>query len=167
MSEKRVAVVMGSDSDLSVVGETIATAKEFGIDCEVRVMSAHRTPDAVHEFVLDAERRGVQVFIAAAGGAAHLAGVIASLTTRPVIGIPMESAELQGMDSLLSTVQMPAGVPVATVAIGKPGAVNAAVLAAQILALSDETLAKKLSEYKSSLARKVSVKDEAVRKQYP
>ena len=167
MSDKRVAVVMGSDSDLPVVSETIRTAGELGMGCEVRVMSAHRTPDAVREFVRSAEERGVKVFIAAAGGAAHLAGVIASLTTLPVIGIPMESAALKGMDSLLSTVQMPAGVPVATVAIGKPGAINAAILAAQILALSDEMIAKKLKAHRASLVEKVKAKDEKVRKEYP
>ncbi len=165
MSEKQVAVVMGSDSDLPVVSETIKLLKDLGIGCEVRVMSAHRTPDAVHDFATGAADGGVKVIIAAAGGAAHLAGVIASLTTLPVIGIPMESAALKGMDSLLSTVQMPAGVPVATVAIGKAGAVNAAVLALQILALSDDKLKAKLEDYKAALVKKVQAKDANVRRQ--
>lgn len=165
MSEKQVAVVMGSDSDLPVVSETIKLLKDLGIGCEVRVMSAHRTPDAVHDFATGAADGGVKVIIAAAGGAAHLAGVIASLTTLPVIGIPMESAALKGMDSLLSTVQMPAGVPVATVAIGKAGAVNAAVLALQILALADDKLKAKLEDYKAALVKKVQAKDANVRRQ--
>ncbi|HUU42458.1 MAG TPA: 5-(carboxyamino)imidazole ribonucleotide mutase [Planctomycetota bacterium] len=166
MSDKQVAVVMGSDSDLPVVSVTVELLKEFGLGCEVRVMSAHRTPDEVHAWATGAESRGVKVIIAAAGGAAHLAGVIASQTTLPVIGIPMESAALSGLDSLLSTVQMPAGVPVATVAIGKAGATNAAVLALQILALADDALRKKLTDYKTSLAEKVNAKDAKVRKQY-
>ena len=166
MSAKQVAVVMGSDSDLPVVSATIDALKEFGIGAEVRVMSAHRTPNEVHAFVTGAEERGIKVFIAAAGGAAHLGGVIASLTTLPVIGIPMESAALSGMDSLLSTVQMPSGVPVATVAIGKAGASNAAVLALQILALSDDALKKTLVEFKAALVEKVKAKDAKVRKQY-
>ena len=166
MSGKPVAVVMGSDSDLPVVTATIDTLKELGIGCEVRVLSAHRTPDEAHAFATGAEARGVKVIIAAAGGAAHLAGVIASLTTLPVIGIPMESAALKGLDSLLSTVQMPAGVPVATVAIGKGGAVNAAVLALQILALSDDALKAKLTDYKAALVDKVKAKDVKVRDQF-
>lgn len=166
MSEKQVAVVMGSDSDLPVVSETIELLTELGLPPEVRVLSAHRTPDEVHAFATGAAGRGVKVIIAAAGGAAHLAGVVASLTTLPVIGIPMESAALKGMDSLLATVQMPSGVPVATVAIGKAGAVNAAVLALQILALGDDGLRAKLEGYKAALVRKVKAKDEKVRKQF-
>jgi 5-(carboxyamino)imidazole ribonucleotide mutase len=166
MSDKPVAVIMGSDSDLPVVRETIDTLAELGIGCWVRVLSAHRTPDAVHEFAAGAKSRGVKVIIAAAGGAAHLAGVVASLTTLPVIGIPMESTALGGIDSLLSTVQMPAGVPVATVAIGKAGAKNAAILALQILALADEKLAAKLDETKRSLVAKVEAKDAKVREKY-
>ena len=166
MRDGQVAVVMGSDSDLPVVTATIDLLKEFGIGCEVRVMSAHRTPDEVHTFATEAEGRGIAVIIAAAGGAAHLAGVVASLTTLPVIGIPMETVALKGIDSLLSTVQMPAGVPVATVAIGKAGAVNAAVLALQILALTDDKLKAKLREYKSALVGKVKGRDEKVRKQF-
>lgn len=151
MSEKPVAVVMGSDSDLPVVSTTIDALKEFGISCEVRVMSAHRTPNEVHAFVTGAEQRGIKLFIAAAGGAAHLAGVIASLTTLPVIGIPMESAALSGMDSLLSTVQMPTGIPVATVAVDS--AANAAYLAVSILANQSDDLAAKLDAYRQSWNR--------------
>jgi len=163
MSEKPVAVVMGSDSDLPVLEETLRLLEEMGVGAEVRVLSAHRTPKEVHVFASEAEARGVKVIIAAAGGAAHLAGVIASLTTLPVIGVPIETAPLAGVDSFLSTLQMPAGVPVATVSIGRPGAVNAAVLALQILALSDERLRTKLRDYKADLARKVKAKDEKVR----
>ena len=166
MSEKQVAVVMGSDSDLPVVSETIKLLDEFGVACEVRVLSAHRTPEEVRTFAMKAAGRGVKVIVAAAGGAAHLAGVIASMTTLPVIGVPVESAALKGMDSLLSTVQMPAGVPVATVAVGKAGAVNAAVLALQILALADDELKAKLKDYKATLVKKVKAKDEKVQGQF-
>ena len=165
MPEKQVAVVMGSDSDLPVVEETIKLLTGMGVAAEVRVLSAHRTPDEVHAFATGAREKGIKVIIAAAGGAAHLAGVIASLTTLPVIGLPMETASFKGMDSLLSTVQMPSGVPVATVAVGKAGAVNAAVLALQILALADDGLRKKLEDYKAALAKKVKAKDADVRGQ--
>jgi phosphoribosylaminoimidazole carboxylase PurE protein len=163
MSEKTVAVVMGSDSDMPVVSETIRLLEESGVGVEVRVLSAHRTPDDVHLFASQAEHQGVKVIIAAAGGAAHLAGVIASLTTLPVIGIPMDTAPLAGVDSFLSTLQMPAGVPVATVSIGKAGAVNAAVLALRILALADPKLRSKLKDYKAALAEKVKAKDAKLR----
>ena len=166
MAGKPVAIIMGSDSDLPVVSEAVKVLKEMGVGSEVRVMSAHRTPKAVHDFVASAEKSGVKVFIAAAGGAAHLAGVVASLTTRPVIGIPIEGGSLGGLDALLSTVQMPAGVPVATVAVGKAGAVNAGILACQILALSDETLAAKLADYKTSMVKKVAEKDAKVRAEF-
>ena len=162
MATKPVAVVMGSDSDLPVVGEAVKLLAEMGVEAEVRVLSAHRSPEAVHEFATTAEKRGVKVIIAAAGGAAHLAGVVASLTTLPVIGIPMETAAFKGVDSFLSTLQMPAGVPVATMAVGAPGATNAAVLACQILALSDPALRAKLADYKAALARKVAEKDRKV-----
>ncbi len=135
---------MGSQSDWDTMRHAADTLGQLGIPCEARVLSAHRTPDHVVEYVTGAPGRGMKVFIAGAGGAAHLAGVIASKTNLPVLGVPMESASLKGMDSLLSTVQMPAGVPVATLAIGKPGAINAAILAAQILALSDPKIAKAL-----------------------
>ncbi len=163
MASKPVAVVMGSDSDLPVVNEAVKLLGEMGVGAEVRVLSAHRSPAAVHEFATTAQERGVKVIIAAAGGAAHLAGVVASLTTLPVIGIPMETDPFKGVDSFLSTVQMPAGVPVATVSVGKAGAVNAAVLACQILALSDDRLRAKLADYKAALAKKVAEKDAKVR----
>jgi len=150
---------MGSDSDYAVMQKTRATLQEFEVEHEVRVMSAHRTPDAVAAFVQGAPKRGVKVFIAAAGGAAHLAGAIAANTTLPVIGVPIASTELQGVDALYATVQMPPGVPVATVAVGKFGAINAALLAVQILALGDETLQKKLKDYKRSMKEKVEQSD--------
>ncbi len=127
-----VGILMGSKSDWPVMKHAADTLEKLGVSCEVNVLSAHRTPDALDEYVASAAERGVEVFIAAAGGAAHLAGVVASKTTLPVLGVPMESV-LNGLDSLLSTVQMPAGVPVATLAVGKPGAINAALFAAAIL----------------------------------
>lgn len=148
MEKPAVLVVMGSRSDLPVMETCIETLKSFAIPHEVRILSAHRTPDAVIELSAQAAASGVQVIIAAAGGAAHLAGVLASSTTLPVIGVPMQTSALGGMDSLLSTVQMPSGVPVATVAIGKAGAKNAAILAAQILALSDPALNERLRQFK-------------------
>jgi phosphoribosylaminoimidazole carboxylase PurE protein len=166
MQQKQVAVVMGSDSDMPVVQETVKLLEEAGVGCEVRVLSAHRTPAEVHEFASKAEARGTRVIIAAAGGAAHLAGVVASLTTLPVIGIPLEGSALKGVDSFLSTLQMPAGVPVATVSVGRAGAVNAAVLALEILALSDDALKARLADYRKSLASKVKAKDEEVRKRH-
>lgn len=140
MSAPRVGVLMGSRSDWGVMEWTSKTLDSLGIEHDVRILSAHRTPDGVVEFVTGAEGRGVKVFIAAAGGAAHLAGVVAAHTCRPVLGVPMDS-KLDGLDSLLSTVQMPAGIPVGSLAIGKAGAVNAAILAAQILGLADESVA--------------------------
>ncbi len=148
MNNAKVLVVMGSRSDLPVMQACLDQLKELGIPSETRILSAHRTPDAVLELSRTAEEKGIRVIIAAAGGAAHLAGVLASSTTLPIIGIPMQTSALGGMDSLLSTVQMPAGVPVATVAIGKAGAKNAAVLAGQILALSDETMNATMKKFK-------------------
>ena len=146
MNEKPfVAVMMGSESDFPVVEATLDVLEEFGVRYEVRVSSAHRTPDATRDYVLDAQARGCAVFIAAAGMAAHLAGAVAALTVRPVIGVPVDSGPLRGQDALLSTVQMPGGVPVATVAVGKSGAKNAGYLAAQILALADEALSRALA----------------------
>ena len=136
MAEALVGVVMGSKSDWSTMTHTVTTLEALGISCEVRVMSAHRTPDLATDWAATAEERGIVVIIAAAGGAAHLAGVLASKTTLPVLGVPMKGWSLDGLDSLLSTVQMPRGVPVATLAIGKAGAVNAALLAGQILGLA-------------------------------
>jgi 5-(carboxyamino)imidazole ribonucleotide mutase len=152
-----VAVLMGSDSDWEVMAGAVRRLEEFEIAADVHVMSAHRTPARVAEYVQSADRQGVRVFIAAAGAAAHLAGVVAAHTTRPVIGVPLDATGLRGLDSLLATVQMPSGVPVATVAIG--GAENAGILAAQILALTDEKLAKRLARFKSDMAAKVEEKD--------
>lgn len=150
-----VSIVMGSKSDLETVQNACDVLKEFGVSYEVRVLSAHRTPMQTHQYATSLKERGVKVVIAAAGGAAHLAGVIAGNTTLPVIGIPIQTSALSGMDSLLSTVQMPKGIPVATVAIGKAGAANAAILATQILALNDADLEKKLLEYKKKMAEKI------------
>jgi len=150
-----VSIVMGSDSDLEIMREAGKVLDEFGIDYEIDVTSAHRSPDRTADYARKAAGRGIRVIIAGAGGAAHLAGVIAAHTTLPVIGVPIPSTPLQGMDSLLATVQMPAGIPVAAVAIGKPGATNAGILAAQVLALSDPTVAKKLAAHKEELARGV------------
>ena len=144
---------MGSDSDLEIMREAGKVLDEFGIDYEIDVTSAHRSPDRTADYARKAAGRGIRVIIAGAGGAAHLAGVIAAHTTLPIIGVPIPSTSLQGMDSLLATVQMPAGIPVATVAIGKPGASNAGILAAQVLALSDPAVAKKLAAHKEELTR--------------
>lgn len=157
---KKVAVIMGSDSDLPVVGKAIKKLAEFGVETEVHVMSAHRTPVQAAEFSSKARENGFGAIIAAAGKAAHLAGVLAAHTTLPVIGIPVKSSTLDGLDALLATVQMPSGIPVATVAID--GAENAAILAVQMLALSDETLAKKLDEMKSDMEKAVIAKDKAL-----
>ncbi|MBC8206470.1 MAG: 5-(carboxyamino)imidazole ribonucleotide mutase [Kiritimatiellales bacterium] len=151
MANTQVAIVMGSANDWKVVEHCFETLKEFGITAEVQVMSAHRTPHEACEFAENAAKNGFKVIIGAAGGAAHLAGVLAGHTILPVIGIPMPAWALDGMDSLLSTVQMPKGVPVATVAIGKVGAVNAAILAVQMLALADEELAAKLVGFKQDM----------------
>lgn len=150
----KVAIVMGSISDLAVVKPAIDTLKDFGIECEARVISAHRTPVEAHEFAAGAVDRGVEVIISCAGKAAHLGGVIAAFTPLPVIGLPIKSSTMDGLDSLLSTVQMPQGVPVACVAIN--GAVNAALLAVQILAIKYSDIMKKFIEYKKNLADKVN-----------
>jgi len=146
---------MGSDSDAAVMQPAVDLLRELGVTCEMTVASAHRSPARVMRLVEEAPARGVKVFIVGAGAAAHLAGVVAAHTTSPVIGVPIDSSALNGLDALLSTVQMPPGVPVATVSIGKPGATNAAVLAVQMLALADEALAARLAEYKRQLAEKV------------
>jgi len=153
-----VGIIMGSKSDWDVMRHTHETLDQFGVPHECSVLSAHRTPRQTADYVSQAEARGLEVIIAAAGGAAHLAGVAAAHTLLPVLGVPMESAALKGLDSLLAMVQMPAGIPVATVAIGKPGATNAGILAAQILGTSDPELAKKLLAYKEQLARGVEEK---------
>ena len=154
----KIGIVMGSDSDLNVMEETALVLKKFGISYEMTVASAHRSPKKAAKFAASAHKRGIKVIVAGAGHAAHLAGSLAAYTSLPVIGVPIDSSCLQGLDALLSTVQMPPGVPVATVSIGKPGAKNAGILAIQILALSDPTLAKALETYKKELAKHVDQK---------
>jgi 5-(carboxyamino)imidazole ribonucleotide mutase len=146
-----VAIVMGSESDRQYMSETESLLTEFGIPCVLEVMSAHRTPHRVHEFASAAHDRGVQVMIAGAGGAAHLPGVVASFTTLPVIGVPLPTSDLSGWDALLAIVQMPAGVPVATVAVGKAGARNAAILAAQIIAVGDPEVRRRVEAHRAKL----------------
>lgn len=150
-----VLILMGSDSDADVMSAAGAALTEFGLTWEMTVASAHRSPKRVMRLIDDAHARGVKVFIVGAGAAAHLAGVVAAHTARPVVGVPIDSSALKGIDALLSTVQMPPGVPVATVAIGKPGATNAGVLAAQMIALGDSALAERVAAYKVSLEAKV------------
>ncbi len=161
---KKVAIIMGSASDCPVVEKAISTLRDYGVPYEVRVMSAHRTPDEAAQFALSAREAGFGAIIAAAGMAAHLAGAIAARTTLPVIGLPVSAKKLDGIDALLSTVQMPSGIPVAAVAID--GAVNAALLSIQILAVSDPALAKKLDVARIAAAQKVIEADEAIAKQY-
>src|SRR5580704_13531982 len=154
-----VGIIMGSDTDLPVMSETARMLEKFSIPFEIEVISAHRSPARTHEYATTAIARGLKVVIVAAGGAAHLAGVVAALTTLPVIGVPIASTLLNGLDSLLSTVQMPAGVPVAAMAIDKPGAVNAGIYAAEIVATFDARVAHLLVEYKVELARGVAEKN--------
>jgi 5-(carboxyamino)imidazole ribonucleotide mutase len=161
-TKKFVAIVMGSDSDLETMRHTVEVLDRLNVPREIRITSAHRTPEATHEYVKAADKRGCAVFIAAAGLAAHLAGTIAGITIKPVIGVPMDGGSLGGMDALLSTVQMPAGIPVACVAIGKAGAINAAYLAAQILALSDEAISKALIDDRQENARIVQEKNNSL-----
>ena len=165
MSKPLVSIVMGSDSDLDVMREAGRMLEEFGIAYEMDIASAHRSPARTSKFAREAAGRGIRVIIAGAGGAAHLAGVIAAESTLPVIGVPIPSTSLAGLDSLLSIVQMPAGIPVATVAIGKAGAANAGILAAQMLALSDAALAKKLDAHKQKLAAGVEEKSKKLKGQ--
>ena len=153
-----VGIVMGSDSDLNVMEETALVLKKFGIPYEITVASAHRSPKRAAKFAALAHKRGIKVIVAGAGHAAHLAGNLAAYTSLPVIGVPIDSSCLQGLDALLSTVQMPPGVPVATVSIGRPGAKNAGILAVQILALTDPKLSKKLETYKKELSKQVDQK---------
>jgi 5-(carboxyamino)imidazole ribonucleotide mutase len=162
MTEHFVAVLMGSDSDLEVMQTTLETLSGLHIPWEVKITSAHRTPDATHQYVKDADQRGCAVFIAAAGLAAHLAGAVAALTLKPVIGVPMDAGPLRGQDALLSTVQMPGGIPVACVAIGKAGAKNAAYLAAQIISLSDPEISQNLRQDRENQTRQVLAKDKAL-----
>jgi len=166
MTKLFVAILMGSDSDLDTMQATVEVLDKLGVAREVNVLSAHRTPDATHAYVKDADRRGCAVFIAAAGMAAHLAGAVAAVTNKPVIGVPMEGGPLKGHDALLSTVMMPGGVPVACVAIGKAGAKNAGYLAAQILALSDAALAQRVADERKANATDVLAKNAAVQKKF-
>src|SRR5580704_10885739 len=161
-----VGIIMGSDTDLPVMNETARMLGKFAIPYEIEVVSAHRSPARTHEYATTAISRGLKVVIVAAGGAAHLAGVVAALTTLPVVAVPMATTVLSGIDSLLSSVQMPAGVPVAAMAIDKPGAINAAIFAAEILSVSEPSVARRLVEYKEELARSVAEKSARVRLQY-
>ncbi|MDP8259342.1 MAG: 5-(carboxyamino)imidazole ribonucleotide mutase [Candidatus Aadella gelida] len=157
-----VSIIMGSDSDMPVMSQAGDTLKKFGVPYEVKILSAHRSPDKTASFAKSARGKGIKVIIAGAGGAAHLAGVVAAHTTLPVIGVPMET-KLDGLDSLLSTVQMPSGIPVATVAVGKAGSINAAILAVEILGVGSAALVKKLEEHKSELVRKVDAKNRKIK----
>lgn len=161
----RVAIIMGSDSDWPVMKSCAETLGQFGVLYEVIVSSAHRSPEATSQYAQQAQQKGIQVLIAAAGMAAHLAGTLAAYTTVPIIGVPMASGPLQGVDALLSTVQMPPGIPVATVGIGSAGAKNAALLAIEILALNDKQLTQKLAEHKISLAQSVKKKNEKLQQE--
>lgn len=163
MSEKKVAVIMGSDSDLPTVKKALEELKSYGVEYECHIMSAHRTPAAAAEFSAAAKDNGFGVIICAAGMAAHLAGVVAAYTTLPVIGIPCSSKNFDGLDALLATVQMPSGIPVATVAVD--GAKNAAILAVQILALSDDSLAEKLAAAKKTMEEQIAEKDEKLQRE--
>jgi phosphoribosylamine---glycine ligase len=155
MSHIDVLILMGSDSDAPIMQAAVDVLRELGISSEMTVASAHRSPERVMRLVREAPERGVKVFIVGAGAAAHLGGVVAAHTTSPVIGVPIDSSALKGLDALLSTVQMPPGVPVATVSIGKPGATNAGILAAQILGVGDSQIAARLVEYRKKMAQKV------------
>jgi 5-(carboxyamino)imidazole ribonucleotide mutase len=167
MSQPLVSIVMGSDSDLDIMREAAKALEEFGIAYEMDVTSAHRSPERTADYARNAAGRGVRVIVAGAGGAAHLAGVIAAHTPLPVIGVPIPSTSLNGLDSLLATVQMPAGIPVATVAIGKPGATNAGILAAQMIALTDASVAQRLVQHKQKLAQGVEEKSKKVKGTMP
>jgi phosphoribosylaminoimidazole carboxylase PurE protein len=161
--EPVVGIIMGSDSDLNIMGEAAKQLKEFGVPFEIDICSAHRSPARASEYARTAAERGLKCIIAGAGGAAHLAGVTAAETVLPVIGVPVDSSPLSGFDSLLATVQMPGGVPVGTMGVGKSGAVNAAIFAAQILATSDAALADRLAGYKRALADKIRTKSAHVK----
>jgi len=164
MAKALVQIVLGSASDLETAEHCRARLREFGIEYEISISSAHRSPDRTAELAKSAERRGIKVLIGMASGAAHLAGVLAAHTVLPVIAVPLAGTPLAGFDALLASVQMPPGVPVATVAVGRFGAENAAILAAQILALSDPALRKKIEEFKSALARKVEESDRQLKR---
>jgi len=164
MSDKPlVGILMGSDSDFDIMAEAGQALKQFGIPFEMTVSSAHRTPERTAKYVRSARERGIKVLIAGAGAAAHLAGVVAAETTLPVIAVPIDSTSLQGLDALLAMVQMPAGIPVATMAIGKAGARNAGIFAAQMLAVEDDSLAQRLVEFKKQMAAGVEAKAEALK----
>jgi len=165
MANPLVAILMGSDSDLPTVRETCSVLQTFGVPFEAHVLSAHRSPEDLVAYVRQAEEAGVQVFVAAAGGAAHLACVVAAHSIRPVVGIPMQTSPLNGLDSLLSTVQMPGGVPVATMAIGAAGARNAGLFAVQVLALADSVLAERLQRYRAGTVDQVRQKDQRVQQE--
>ena len=165
MTKPFVAILMGSDSDLPVMRATYDVLDKLNVSWETKITSAHRTPQATHDYVTDAEQRGCAVFITAAGLAAHLGGVVASLTVKPVIGVPMDGGPLNGEDALLSTVQMPGGIPVASVAIGKAGAKNAGFLAAQILAVSDPELAQRIRDERADNAASIIEKDKALQQE--
>jgi phosphoribosylaminoimidazole carboxylase PurE protein len=164
MVKPKVAIVLGSDSDYPIIQDAVTLLNEFSIPHEIIVSSAHRSPDRTHRYAVTLEERGIQVIIACAGAAAHLAGVLASHTILPVIGVPIDSSPLKGLDALLSTSMMPAGVPVATMGIGKAGATNAAILAIQILARVDTTLVQQLREYKDKMAERVEERDRELKK---
>lgn len=157
-----ILLIMGSDSDLPIVKETAKILDELGISCQMRVLSAHRTPNEVHKLISSARDNGVKIIIAYAGLAAHLPGVVASLTTLPVIGVPVESGALKGMDALFSIVQMPPGIPVATMAIGSVGAKNAALMAASILSVNSKEMADKLESYRQKMRENVLAKDKEI-----
>jgi len=161
-----VGIVMGSDTDLPVMTETAQTLKKFGVPFEIEITSAHRSPARTSEYARTAIERGLKVIIVGAGGASHLAGVIAAETTLPVIGVPMATTTLAGLDALLSTVQMPGGVPVACTAIGKPGAINAAIFAVEIIATADAEMAQKLAAHKEDLVRSVAEKSEKLKREF-
>ncbi|HEV2233517.1 MAG TPA: 5-(carboxyamino)imidazole ribonucleotide mutase [Terriglobia bacterium] len=169
MAEKQrpmVGIVMGSDTDLPVMTETAQTLKKFGVPFEIEITSAHRSPARTSEYARSAIERGLKVIIVGAGGASHLAGVIAAETTLPVIGVPMATTTLAGLDALLSTVQMPGGVPVACTAIGKPGAINAAIFAVEIIATANAEMAQKLAAHKEQLVRSVAEKSEKLKREF-
>lgn len=162
----QVLIVIGSDSDIPIMEESGKILKEFGIPYTMNIASAHRTPERTSRLALEAEKKGIEVIIAGAGMASHLAGVLASHTILPVIGVPIDAPPLNGLDSLLSTVQMPPGVPVAAMAIGKAGAKNAAILSAQIISRKDQKVAKRLKEYKKKMSEEVEEKEKALRRRY-
>jgi len=162
-----VSIVMGSESDLIIMEQAAKMLEEFGVSHEIAITSAHRSPGWTRRYISEAEAKGVQIFVAGAGGAAHLAGTVAALTTRPVIGVPIDSSSLKGLDALLSTAQMPGGVPVATMAIGKAGAKNAGILSVQILGLLDRKLSLQIKKYKDRLEKEVEANARRIQRAGP